>query len=416
VTFGRAYRFVLILAALVMAGLPVGLFADNCFDCHSSWEEDPNAPSKTFPQDIHYRSGLGCSDCHGGDSTLDDMDEVRASESFRGVPTPLEIPDFCARCHSDPKYMIKHNPGLPVDQLEKYKTSIHGQRLFGKHDPKVATCVSCHTAHRIETAKAPISTVYAENIPATCAKCHANADYMKEYGIPTNQYADYVKSVHGVALLVNKDNGAPACNGCHGNHAATPPGVTSLAAVCGICHALISENFAGSPHKAAFDDMGLPECETCHSNHLIVPPHLSWIGTGDSSLCLQCHSEDDGTTGYEVASKIHNMLFKIDSAYTAATTLTDDADTKGMMVVDERLALKEVKQATIQAATEMHTLDVVKVDSVTSAGLKKAAEVDSADVAKIDNYYFRRKGLGIATLLITILAIALYFKIRSLGK
>ncbi len=415
-TFGKLYKLVLILAALAMAGLPVGLFADNCYDCHSSWEEEPDSPSKTFHRDIHFRSGLGCSDCHGGDSTLDDMDDVRASKGFRGVPTPLEIPEFCARCHSDPTYMVKHNPGLPVDQLEKYKTSIHGQRLFGKKDPKVATCVSCHTAHRIESARAPVSTVYAENIPQTCAKCHADADYMKEYGIPTDQYANYVKSVHGVALLVNKDNGAPACNDCHGNHAATPPGVTSLSDVCGICHALISENFAASPHKAAFDDMGLPECETCHSNHLIVHPQLSWIGTGDSSLCVQCHSDDDGTTGYATAARIHDMLFKIDSAYTAATTLTDQADLKGMMVVDERLSLKEVKQATIQAATEMHTLDPVKVDSVVSAGLKKAALVDSADVAKIDNYYFRRKGLGIATLLITILAIALYFKIRSLGK
>ena len=35
---------------------------------------------------------------------------------------------------------------------------------------------------------------------------------------------------------------------------------------------------------------------------------------------------------------------------------------------------------------------------------------------KIGEYYFRRKGLGIATLLITILVIALYFRIKSIEK
>ena len=61
---------------------------------------------------------------------------------------------------------------------------------------------------------------------------------MKEYGIPTDQYEKYSKSVHGVALLQKHDLGAPACNKCHGNHGATPPGVESISKVCGTCHAL----------------------------------------------------------------------------------------------------------------------------------------------------------------------------------
>ncbi len=39
--------------------------------------------------------------------------EVWESEGFVGVPDYLEVPSFCARCHSDPAYMREHNPALP---------------------------------------------------------------------------------------------------------------------------------------------------------------------------------------------------------------------------------------------------------------------------------------------------------------
>lgn len=406
----------LVLLTLCLPQMTVPALADNCIDCHSAWEEDHDSPSKTFPTDVHRQAGLGCSDCHGGDPALEDMDEVRESSGYLGVPATLEIPEFCARCHGDPAYMVKHNPGLPTDQLEKYRTSVHGQQLFGNEDTKVATCVSCHTAHRIEKAEIPTSSVYAGNIPQTCARCHANGEYMAGYGIPTNQYEDYIASVHGRALLEMDDRAAPACNDCHGNHAATPPGVTSLSAVCGLCHALIAENFSVSPHQEAFEDMGLPQCETCHDKHRIVEPQLDWVGTGEKALCVECHSEDDGTGGYATARELHSMLARIDSSYQAATRLVDEADAKGMMVVDERRLLKEVNQASIQAATEMHTFDTVKVTAVVEAGLATAAVIDSSSATKIDEYYFRRKGLGVASLLITILVVALFLRIRAIEK
>lgn len=403
------------MALLVMA-LPVGLMAGNCISCHSEWEEGDDAPSATFHFDVHSQAGLSCNDCHGGDPTLDDMDDVRASKGFRGVPSPTEIPEFCARCHSDPTYMVKHNPGLPVDQLDKYKTSVHGQRLFGQADTNVATCVSCHTAHKIEKADSPTSSIYAQNIPRTCAHCHANKEHMAGYGIPTDQYAKYVKSVHGIALLEKNDNAAPACNDCHGNHAATPPGVTSIQAVCGTCHALVADNFAKSPHEAAFREADLPQCETCHSKHLIVQPQIFWVGTSDSALCVECHSEDDGTTGYATAARIHGLLAGMRDAYAKAQEQLDAAEQKGMMVSDQHLALRDVNQAMIRAATALHTFNADSVAAVIDPGMKTAAEVDSAGVAKVHEYYFRRKGLGIATLLITILVVALFFKIRRLDR
>jgi len=403
----------MVLCWLCMTGLSM---ADNCYDCHSSWEDEDTSPSALFKTDVHYKAELGCSDCHGGDPNLDDMDEVRKSKGWKGVPGTLQIPEFCGSCHSDPTYMIKHNPSLPTDQLEKYRTSIHGKNLYGKKDKKVATCVSCHSVHNIQSHLMPGSSVYALNIPKTCAHCHADAEYMKSYGIPTDQYDDFVKSTHGKALLVNKDLGAPACNDCHGNHGATPPGVESISAVCGLCHSLVADKFASSPHQSGFEAMDIPQCEICHSNHLIVQPQLYWVGSSDSSLCVNCHSRDDGTIGLVTADSIHADISNLVAAYNRAELKVDSADSKGMMVTDERFMLKDVQQSIIKSKTELHTFNYDSVTAVAKPGIKKANAAFDGGVKLIEEYYFRRKGLGIATLLITILAIGLYLKIRSIEK
>ncbi|UCD94592.1 MAG: cytochrome c3 family protein [Candidatus Zixiibacteriota bacterium] len=407
---------VLHLAFLVFTAIPPVVYADMCFECHSGWEDESGSPSASYESDVHFRAGLGCADCHGGNPELDDMDDVRRGRGYKGIPRPREIPGFCATCHNDPGYMIKHNPALPTDQLDKYKTSVHGKRLLEEGDEKAANCVSCHSVHNIERPQIPASTVYPLNLPEVCAGCHSDPEYMAGYGIPASQFDDYAESVHGHALLVEKDLGAPACNDCHGNHGATPPGVTSISAVCGLCHALISDEFAVSPHKAAFDEMGYPECEGCHSNHLVLEPELYWIGTSDSSLCVDCHSADDGTEGLAKAEKIHEIVLKLKKSYETAEAKVDESELKGMMVTDERFILKEITQAMIRTRTVIHSLDFEKVSEAAGEGLEKADQAYRAATTKVEEYYFRRKGLGIATLIITILVIALYLRIRSIDK
>jgi len=159
------YRYLFII--LIMC-FTAGVYAadNNCITCHQEWEDD-DGPSHKIVKDIHYQKGLSCVDCHGGDVNLEDMDEVREVGNYRGVPDHLEVPDFCARCHSDANYMHKHNPALPVDQLAKYKTSVHGQRIFEQKDTKAANCISCHTVHEIQNAKLPHSSTHPQNIPET---------------------------------------------------------------------------------------------------------------------------------------------------------------------------------------------------------------------------------------------------------
>ena len=408
-------RTIITLSFLSVLISPVHADVNNCITCHQEWE-DNDGPSFKFSRDIHSQNGLGCADCHGGDPTLDDMDEVRQSKNYRGVPDHLQVPDFCARCHSDASYMHNHNPSLPVDQLAKYKTSVHGQRLFGLGDKKVANCISCHTVHEIGDAKMPHSSTHPQNIPKTCAHCHADAKYMAEYDIPTNQYDDYKQSVHGIALLVDNDLGAPACNDCHGNHGAAPPGVNSLAAVCGVCHALEAQLFDGSPHKAAYEEYDIPMCEICHSNHKILMPTDAMIGSSDTAVCTDCHAPDDGTKGIYTADSIKTLIRDLVEARDSASVVLEDAKAKGMMTVNEEFLLKDVNQSLIQTRTMVHSFDVDSVAPRAEDGLAKADTVRVNSLNLIDEYYFRRKGLGIATLIITFLVIMLYIRIRRLER
>ncbi len=403
----------LLLAFLFGAGTAFASEPGNCITCHQDWE-DEDGPSFKFARDIHNQRGLGCEDCHGGDPSLEDMDEVSEHPTYRGVPDHLEVPDFCARCHSDAAYMHEHNPSLPVDQLAKYRTSVHGQKLFQLKDRKVANCISCHSVHEIADERLPYSSTHPLNLASTCGTCHADAEYMEPYNIPTDQLQAYRESVHGQALLERKDLGAPTCNDCHGNHGAAPPDVSSLAAICGFCHTVEAELFAMSPHADAFEENELPMCETCHSNHRILKPHDGMVGTTEPALCVKCHDKDDGTRGFAMADSVLTCILNLAEARASSAELLNEARSKGMMVTDEEFAMKDVDQLLIQTRTLIHAFNVDSVSSKARSGIAKADSVRVSSAELIDEYYFRRKGLGVATLIITFLAVMLYRKIRTL--
>ena len=251
-----------------------------CVACHKDLDESNlKRPATLWAKDVHASVGLGCHDCHGGNpanQNIEDDDEraeaaMDPAHGFKPAPDRLEIPNFCARCHSDAAYMKRYNPAARVDQLIEYRTSEHGKRN-AKGDTVPATCIDCHGAHGIQHVASPESPTYATNVPKTCAKCHADVERMAPYKIPTSQYDDYRKSVHATALLEQGDLAAPACNDCHGNHGAVPPEARSVANVCGQCHgregALYSESIKGP----LFEKLKMPECVTCHSNHFVRHP------------------------------------------------------------------------------------------------------------------------------------------------
>lgn len=384
---------------------------DKCFSCHKEMEILPQGFEE---YDVHLKSGLSCAGCHGGDPNSDDEEIAMSKEKgFIGVPTRKEIPEFCGKCHSSPNYMKKYHPGLATDQVSQYYTSVHG-RKFKEGDNKVATCISCHKVHQILPASDPRSSIYPINVPQTCRHCHSNAVYMKSYKIPTNQYELYSKSVHGQQLLENKDIGAPACNDCHGNHGATPPGLTSVVFICGNCHVKNMEFFRETRMAKAFEDLGFHGCEQCHGYHNIEKTTDDFVGTNKEAFCVKCH--ESGEKGYEAAGKIKTNLLELDRMYKTANEKLIDVQLKGMDDVDIGFVLKDAHQKLIEARTFVHTFNSDTVASTTNAGIKLAKQsINMADI-EIEKYYDRRNGFLIATFVLVILAVGLYLKIKDIEK
>jgi hypothetical protein len=347
-----------------------------------------------------------CITCHGAHGIVAVKDPASPVH-------PLNVVKTCATCHSNATFMRDYNPALPVDQIEKYRTSVHGVRN-AKGDPKAAACASCHGSHGIRGAKDVKSAVYATNLPATCSHCHSDPAYMKEYGIPTDQFEKYSRSVHGAALLAKHDVSAPACNDCHGNHGAAPPGVASVSKVCGTCHALNADLFSASPHKKAFDDRKLPECETCHGNHEIVAATDKLLGVAPDAVCSRCHHEKSG--GFEVAASMRRMIDSLDMSQKNAAFLIDEAEQRGMEVSEAKFKLREARQARLQSRTMVHSVDEQRFRGVVEKGLVAAAVVAGDGRQAIDEYYFRRWGLGVATLIITIVGVSLYLLIKRIER
>jgi predicted CXXCH cytochrome family protein len=400
--------------AIGLGLIPLASFAqkNSCLECHKTLEGELKAPAESFAQDIHQQFGLSCRDCHGGNPAEDDADRSMGA-SFKGVPKRAQIPEFCARCHSDAAYMRTFNPSLRVDQLSQYGTSKHGQRLKAG-DAKAAVCVDCHGAHGIQSAKFPKSPTFPWNIPQTCGRCHADPNLMKDYHIPTNQLEQYKGSVHAQALFDKKDLSAPTCNDCHGNHGAVPPEVQSIASVCRQCHPSTGELFSKSPHKKAFDAIGQSECEACHGNHKIVRPTNEMLGTGERSVCLQCHAA--ASTGYKAAAALKELIDGYEARYQKSLNLLALAERKGVEVSEPKYRLQEANTVLISARNLTHDLSLDSLKKTLGEGEATLTEVEKAGAAALDEAKFRRTGLIIATFFLALFGVALFLKIRSMRK
>jgi len=387
---------------------------NSCLDCHSILPDELGVTEEKFSHDIHAQKGLTCVSCHGGDANNDDAEKsMSRAAGFKGKIDRKQIPQLCANCHSDPAYMRQYNPSLRTDQLSQYKTSVHGKRLAAG-DTKVAVCVDCHSVHDLRPPSDPQSKVHPSNVATTCSRCHADASYMSSYKIPTNQFAGYSKSVHHNALAVRGDLSAPTCTTCHGNHAASPPGVANVANVCSTCHVFQAQLFGSSPHQEAFNAAGLPGCVTCHSNHEIVHPNDEFIGTGDKSICTQCHT--DGDAGFVAASSIKQQLDQLAAAISSADQILGRAERSGMEVSQPQLELSQAKDALTKARVTIHSFKPALLEADIKVGMATASKDYEAGKKAMEERNYRRVGLGFSLIAILMVLAGLRMYIRRIEE
>lgn len=416
-------RLILIILATAICFLTAEAKESSCINCHlsSDWVSDTTIATTFLAGDVHQQMGLGCQDCHGGDPSkgFEEGDPDLAMDPAKGFKEPpgrLAIPAFCGNCHSDVEYMKRFNPELSTDQLKLYRTSVHGKTLYNKKDTKVAVCIDCHGVHGILSPSDSRSKTYHDNIPKTCARCHSDKAYMKGYKykgkqIPTDQYEEYSKSVHGVLVLEKGDNSAPACNNCHGNHGATPPNLASVSAACGECHANNRNFFNSSPHKKAWAELGLPECEQCHGNHNIKAVTDDLLGVSKGAICLRCH--DQNSAGYKAAAAMSMSVDSLKFAIQSAESIVKEAEEKGVEGGQARFDLGSAKDDLTRVRSVIHTFDPKQVSELTSAGIKTSNAVKETAEAALGDIRTRQIGLAVSLLVIIFLAVMIRFKIKQ---
>lgn len=383
-----------------------------CVRCHHDLGDPFDAPVKLSAQDIHFQNGLSCNNCHGGDPTKDKAEEsMNARAGFVGQPARKQIASLCASCHSNLDFMRKYNPQARVDQYSEYLTSVHGKK-YQAGDPNVATCIDCHGYHGIQAPKNPNSPVYVTNVAATCGRCHSDPKRMASYGIPTNQQDLYSKSVHGVALMKERDLSAPTCNSCHGNHGAMPPGVDSVANVCGQCHVTQWDLFNQSPHRKAFADSHWPACVTCHQNHEIVRPSDTLLGVDEPALCGPCHEK--GSAGYVAAQQMKSEITGMQSRLSSANQVLERAQRAGMEVSRPIYQLTEARGRLVLARVQIHKFDPAALKKTLTEGDSIAAASEQSGWQALADLAFRRKGMAVSAVILLCMIGLLLLKIRQL--
>jgi hypothetical protein len=390
---------------------PAGGATNSCFDCHVSLGGQQTEVANQWKDSVHAKAGIGCADCHGGDPRTNDLNLAMApAAGYIGVPAKTVIPEICGACHSDVDRMRQYD--LPTDQFAKYQESVHGRLLREKGDLNVATCADCHGSHAIKETNDPGADVYPTNVPALCARCHANAELMRPYGIPTNQYALYKDSVHGEALLQRQDLRAPSCATCHGTHGAAPPGFAEVANVCGGCHTATQDYYLQSTH-AKLGDAG-PKCVTCHGRYDVMKPDETLFVGPQDRHCGSCHST--GTTIAAQVSAIQAALVDAALAYNQAEESMNRAASQGMIVAAEESKLAQANTSLITARAAQHTTQLPTVTKLTDQAKADSQAARESAEKKIAEGLFRRQAMVVVIAGIALTIGALFNVKRELDR
>ena len=379
-------------------------------------------------------------------------------------PSMLAEENSCIICHSDIK--VDYQAGIHAD-YEVACTECHGG------DPTVMgmEAMAPGTGFRGKPER--------EEITELCATCHADAEQMKPYNIPIDQYTEYLTSEHGI-LLAQGDAKVAICTDCHGVHKILPPDdpesmvySQNVPQTCGRCHSdaeLMREysipmdqlqGFIAGVHGVALLKEGnrkAPDCATCHGTHGAAPPgvsdvakvcgqchaktreffnqspHRRAIEEGEISGCSSCHGNhlvekpghelfDDTCAAchpsdsepFLLGQKLKTVLVEAEEAVRRAEEELARAEERGFEVSIYRSRLLEAHGYLIEASSIQHTLSLEEVEAPARKARSLGEEVRGDALALISSTKVRLVGLAILWVLIASAILTIYLYKRRIG-
>jgi hypothetical protein len=383
----------------------------SCVKCHLDLGGEFARPVRELQESVHFEMEVACHDCHGGDPTSFDEDKSMAKDAgFIAKPEFEEIPEFCAKCHSDANRMKKYK--MRTDQLSLYKTSFHGKALYEKKDKNTATCISCHGGHDMKAADNPYSNAHKANIPRTCNRCHGESVLMRAYGIPADQLEQFRKSIHGRLLLDNMDLRAPSCTDCHGVHGAHPPGFAEIADTCSLCHGAIAKLFRESPHYLEREKVEVAKCVDCHGDHDIVFPSTVLYEGKEEGRCGGCHGTDSKQNRLAtiIKKKLLDAMASVESAKRSLERVRESG--KNIYEIEEHF--EEAQSELVKARAVTHTLSIEKIEEHTNKVQEKSSKVLVAAESIVEELTGRKKEVVFVLIILVVFIAVIYAKMRTL--
>ena len=190
------------------------------------------------------------------------MDPGFKANPFRGAPERQATSRCSARrCHSDPVYMKRFNPGARVDQEREYWTSQHGQALKRGDDEGGHLHRLPRRPRHPATLATRESPVYPTQVAETCRalsrrrRAHGRAAQpLDGRPLPLDQYAALApeRPRRGAARPRGTSPRPPATTAT-ATTGRRRRGWSRSASVCGQCHGREAQLFRASPKHAGFE-------------------------------------------------------------------------------------------------------------------------------------------------------------------
>jgi predicted CXXCH cytochrome family protein len=311
----------------------------NCGICHTNQQG-------MYSEGLHGKAAARgdklaptCTNCHG-------KHDIALVKDPLSAVSPMKIPFLCGKCHQEGAPVQKERVIHQDHILENYSESIHGEGLLKKGLVVSATCISCHSSHRILPHTDSRSTIARKNIANTCMQCHTQIEQVhrkvikgelwekEAHVLPAcvdchqphkarkvfydqgmsdrdclscHQKEDIRASNDGRSLFVNQANLTTsvhvktACSQCHSDVSPSlqrPCTSIKQKVNCSACHTAVVEEYQKSTHGTLFakNDPNAPTCTECHTTHTIRnrnDPKSPTFPLNVPNLCAKCHREGE---------------------------------------------------------------------------------------------------------------------------
>jgi len=281
---------------------------DTCLGCHGNEGfAMPGADGKM--RQLHVIKDKFGKSVHGKRACVECHTDITEIPHKTGVTHKVS----CVTCHealweaakTANKTQENERLGVVVQQIDKYMNSIHARPNKEDQSRTNATCYNCHAPHYIYAKGSDERAEWRLGVPNVCGKCHA-----KEREL-------YATSVHGKAVLNDKNPVAAICSDCHTTHDVEDPAKDStrlaITKNCGGCHAESLKTYTDTYH-GQINKLGYAytaKCFDCHGSHTIQrvdDPKSKVHPNNRLQTCQQCHTgATQGFTTFEPHGTTHDF-------------------------------------------------------------------------------------------------------------